>query len=73
MVTVNVLAANDDDGLKLGKSEGALIDANDCTRNGGYGMRIDRSTADFDGAPGNQPAPGSNDVRGNRKGDLLFD
>jgi hypothetical protein len=36
-------------------------------------MRIDRSTADFDAALGDQPAPGSNDVGGNRKGDLLFD
>jgi hypothetical protein len=72
-VTANLLAGNDDAGLKLGKSNGALIDSNDCTDNGGYGMRIDRSTADFDATPGDQPAPGSNDVSGNRKGDLLFD
>ena len=62
------LRATTTTGCALNQSDGALIDGNDFTTNDGYGMRIDRSTADFDAAPGLQAPPGTNDVGENESG-----
>jgi hypothetical protein len=50
-----------------------LVDQNDLTANGGWGMHLRSASADFDAAAGVQGPPGTNDVAGNESGAVLIE